>query len=161
MPAHAMLRAAWRDQLLWQHRETCDVRQFRSSAAASAFAGILAAIPAASAQTAPAKPACDGGEAATRPCLAAAYAEVDRQLGDAYKAAQAQVASAGLNVNLTKDWKRALQEAQRNWLAYREADCGPPVSYETKGDKAAAQLVCKTARTRERLDALTARYSGS
>jgi uncharacterized protein YecT (DUF1311 family) len=94
-------------------------------------------------------------------CLAKAYADLDMDLNTAYKAGFKFIDGAALQPTLTRDWKRAYQEAQRKWIAYREADCGPPVSYEWTGGSGAAamQFGCKIARTRERLEVLKRRYS--
>jgi uncharacterized protein YecT (DUF1311 family) len=136
------------------------MRRFTSSRALIAALVIGATAAEVHAQPAPSPPDCMANSAPTAviSCLAAQYADLDRQGNAAYKNALATVDRAGLNVDLSKDWKRALQEAQRKWLAYREADCGPPISYEAKGAATVPQLSCKIARTRERLDALKARY---
>jgi uncharacterized protein YecT (DUF1311 family) len=97
---------------------------------------------------------------AVNACLAKVYADLDADLNVAYKAGFAVIDAAALQPSLSRDWKRAYQDAQRKWIAFREADCGPPVSYEWSGGSAvgARQLGCKIARTRERLLTLKARY---
>lgn len=113
---------------------------------------------------APAADAADCPEARstaeTNTCLSRVFAEVDLELNAAYKAALKMVDASALQPNLAKDWRRALQEAQRKWIAYREADCGAPVAYEWTGGSATSgfQLGCRIARTRERLAVLKARY---
>lgn len=100
--------------------------------------------------------------AAINACLAQVYADIDVALNEAYRAGLKKIEGSGLQPNLMKDWRRAFQEAQRKWIAFREADCGPPVAYEwTSGSAAGAmQLGCKIERTRERLSALQRRYAG-
>lgn len=94
-------------------------------------------------------------------CFAKIYAELDVDLNASYKAGFKFIDAAALQPNLSKDWKRAYQEAQRKWIAFREADCGAPVVYEWTGGSGAGamQLGCKIARTRERLEVLKRRYS--
>jgi uncharacterized protein YecT (DUF1311 family) len=98
---------------------------------------------------------------AVNACLAKVYADLDVELNAAYKSGFMFIDKAALQPNLSKDWKRAYQDAQRKWIAFREADCGPPVSYEWSGGSAtgAMQLGCKIARTRERLATLKQRYA--
>lgn len=108
--------------------------------------------------------ACDAARsahAATLSCLGATYADLDRQLAEAYRNAVGRIETSGLGRNLIMDWKRALQEAQRKWIAYREADCGPPIAYERAGTSeaaAVAQVRCKIEHASLRLDALQSRY---
>ncbi len=97
---------------------------------------------------------------ATNACLGKVYADLDVELNAAYKAGFKFIDKAALQPNLSKDWKRAYQEAQRKWIAFREADCGPPIIYEWTGGSGAGamQLGCKIARTSERLEVLKRRY---
>jgi uncharacterized protein YecT (DUF1311 family) len=85
----------------------------------------------------------------------------DAEMNKAYKAALERVAKAdNLNTNQRKDWKRALQEAQRKWIAFRDADCGAPIGwewYESTG-MGTAVLACKIAKTEQRTKDLAARY---
>lgn len=103
------------------------------------------------------------GTAAINVCLTKVYSDLDRALNAAYKAGFKHIDAASLQPSLAKDWRRAYQDTQRKWIAYREADCGPPVSYEWTGGSATGgqQLGCKIARTRERLAALKRRYTKS
>ncbi len=92
-------------------------------------------------------------------CLASAYAQLDFELNTLYKGGFAIIDQAALPSHLSRDWKRAYQDTQRKWIAFREADCGPPIAYETSGEAGAAQISCKILRTRERLEELKRRYS--
>jgi uncharacterized protein YecT (DUF1311 family) len=79
----------------------------------------------------------------------------------AYKVALQRAGTAGpLNTNQRKDWKRALQEAQRKWIAFRDADCGAPIGWEQYQGSGlgAAVLACKIAKTDAREKDLKARY---
>ena len=93
-------------------------------------------------------------------CLGKVYGDLDKELNATYKAGFKYIDAAALQPSLARDWRRAYQDAQRKWIAYREADCGPPVAYEWTGGSATGgmQLGCKIARTRERLAALKRRY---
>ena len=94
-------------------------------------------------------------------CMQQYYADVDMLLAAAYKSAMASTETSGLGRNLVMDWRRALQDAQRKWLSYREADCGPPMAYETArtaSDRDRMQLACRIAHTEARLAALSTRY---
>jgi uncharacterized protein YecT (DUF1311 family) len=104
-------------------------------------------------------PCGDVTGAALTSCLAKQYADADRQMSDAYKAALVRVGASAIGRNLVMDWKRALQETQRKWMSYREADCGPPIAYETAKNpdqREVAQLRCRIGHTAERLRRLTA-----
>ncbi len=98
---------------------------------------------------------------AVNACFAKVYADLDAELNAAYRAAFKFIEAAALQPTLAKDWKRAFQEAQRKWIAFREADCGAPVVYEWTGGSGAGAMQhgCKIARTRERLEVLKRRYS--
>jgi uncharacterized protein YecT (DUF1311 family) len=99
-------------------------------------------------------------DAALKSCLGQHYADVDRLMADAYKQALVTADGSGRGKNLIMDWKRALQEAQRKWIAFREADCGPPIAYETTvdGQREIDQLRCRIGHTEARFAALAARY---
>jgi uncharacterized protein YecT (DUF1311 family) len=87
----------------------------------------------------------------------------DAEMTKAYKTALARAEkAASLNTNQRKDWKRALQEAQRKWIAFRDADCGAPIGWEWyRGTgMGAAVLSCKIARTEAREKDLKVRYGG-
>lgn len=89
--------------------------------------------------------------------------KTDAALSEAYKAALAAAEKAAhLQVAQRRDWRRALQEAQRKWLAFREADCGAPVSWEwfQGTGTGAASLACKIAKSEQRTAELKARYAG-
>lgn len=99
-------------------------------------------------------PCADQTSGVLTSCLAKQYAATDRQLAEAYKASLARAEASGLGRNLIMDWKRALQETQRKWIAYREADCGPPIAYETAkrpDQRQIEQLRCKITHTQQRL----------
>ncbi len=87
----------------------------------------------------------------------------DAALQAAYKAAlrRAEV-DERLNTVQRRDWKRALQEGQRKWIAFRDADCGAPIGWEQyqASGLGAAVLACRLAKTDVRIKDLTSRYGG-
>jgi uncharacterized protein YecT (DUF1311 family) len=94
-------------------------------------------------------------------CLQKRLADAEADLAATYRAALAETATRGaLSVPQRRDWRRALQEAQAKWLAFREADCGPPVGWERFGSAgmASAAAECRIAHSLARRDDLTARY---
>lgn len=88
----------------------------------------------------------------------------DAALDATYKTALDEIKKAShLNANQRRDWQRALRESQRNWLAYREKDCGEVTGwewYQGTGMRVAS-LVCKAVKTRARTLELAARYGQS
>ncbi len=115
---------------------------------------------------------CSKADAASAAaCGEQALQVADGRLKEVYAAALAMAAGSGhLTTNQRRDWKRALQEAQRAWLAFREADCGTPIAWErfqsARQDAGqnpafkAATVACKTARTEQRAADLKSRYPG-
>ena len=58
------------------------------------------------------------------------------------------------------DWKRAMRESQRHWLAWVKTDCGPLVRWEMYGGSGAgaASAACEADRTEARIKDLQSRY---
>ncbi|HRD78113.1 MAG TPA: lysozyme inhibitor LprI family protein [Hyphomicrobiaceae bacterium] len=125
----------------------------------AAIASPLVAQPA----TPPTKIDCE--TAKTTPDIAWCAGEelkaADAELNKAYQAALTYIAKADhLNVNQRRDWRRALQEAQRHWLAFRKKDCGEVTGWEWYGGTGmgTASLGCEIAKTKTRTEELKARY---
>lgn len=59
-----------------------------------------------------------------------------------------------------RNWEAALRDAQRKWIAFRDADCKDTVGYEWFGGTGAgsAVLACMAQKTRTRTKELTERY---
>ena len=57
-------------------------------------------------------------------------------------------------------WKTALRETQRNWMKFKEQDCGELIGYEWSGGTGTslASLGCQTEKTRTRTRDLVDRY---
>ena len=107
----------------------------------------------------------DCAKAVTTPELAHCAAE-DLKTADAALAAtlKAAIDKAGaathLGTNQRRDWQRALREAHRHWLAFRDKDCGEVTGWEwfQGTGMGTASLTCKAAKTRQRTEELRTRY---
>ncbi len=92
----------------------------------------------------------------------------DAILNQTYKAALASIDGAShLTTNQRRDWRRAMQETQRHWLAFRDSDCGPLIGWEwfqgtgQGTGMGAASLACKAHKTRLRTEEIAVRYLGA
>lgn len=86
-------------------------------------------------------------------CLDRELARADARLNDAYRGAMARVAATtGIDEKVRREWREALQDAQRRWIAFRDADCKGPVAYAWYGGTgaAAAVLACLIEKTETR-----------
>ena len=108
----------------------------------------------------------DCAKAVATPELAACAAEdlktADAELHATYKSSLAAIGQVKhLNTNQRRDWERALREAQRHWLAFRDKDCGEVVGWEwfQGTGMATAGLACKAQKTRARIEELKGRYA--
>ena len=97
-------------------------------------------------------------------CQARELVEADAALNASYRQALDEIKKAShLNANQRRDWERAMRESQRNWLSYREKDCGEVTGwewYQGTGMRVAS-LLCKVTKTRARTLELAARYGQS
>jgi uncharacterized protein YecT (DUF1311 family) len=110
----------------------------------------LAALATAIATTGPAAAQdLDCGKAVSTPeitaCAARDLDRADRGLNDAYRAALARIDKADMDPGPRAEWRKALQDAQRKWIAYRDADCDGALAFEWYGGTgaSAAVLGCK------------------
>jgi uncharacterized protein YecT (DUF1311 family) len=90
-------------------------------------------------------------------CLDREFARADARLNDAYRAALTRIGQAqGLDEKVRREWGEALQDAQRKWIAFRDADCKGPVAYSWYGGTGAtaAVLGCLVEKTLVRTDDL-------
>ena len=94
-------------------------------------------------------------------CAERDFAKADRELNEVYRAALVRVDRDAANDMVRREWRAALQDAQRKWLAYRDADCKGPVAYRWQGGTGAALAVqvCLLEKTVARTGEL--RHSGS
>jgi len=93
---------------------------------------------------------CDSTQAAMNQCASKQYKAVDDQLNTQYK--------AQMNYLTTPARKKALQEAQKKWIAFRDADCQYQVGKREDGGSLwpLSQAQCLTEHTKVRVDQLKA-----
>jgi len=80
-------------------------------------------------------------------------AAADKRLNEAYRAALLRIdQAASHDANLKREWRQAFQDAQRKWIAFRDADCKGPIAYEWYGGSGAtlAVLGCLRGKTEAR-----------
>jgi uncharacterized protein YecT (DUF1311 family) len=115
------------------------------------------------AQSSPAT-ACDDKPSAPeqRTCLEALLRQADTALNSAYQRALRYIDADTDSTPLQRQaWKHALQVAQRNWIAFRDSDCGDLISYEwhSGSGTGTASLSCLLDKTTRRSQQLTQRYT--
>lgn len=126
---------------------------------------VLIALPSTSgaiSQTRPASPcSTETSTYAQSECLDKALKAADGELNSTYRKAQTVIDKSDLmNADQRRNWKQALQKAQRAWVAFRDADCGEPVGYEwfQGTGMGPATLACNLEKTKIRTQELTDRY---
>ncbi len=94
-------------------------------------------------------------------CLSALLKTADADLNRVYKQAMASIDQADyMDADERENWKTSLQNAQRSWIKFKEADCSELIFYEWWGGSGAgiASLGCQIDATRLRVDDLKSRY---
>jgi len=94
-------------------------------------------------------------------CAETDYKAADDALNDVYRKVLAHIAdSAGEAPYDRASWEKAMREAQRAWVAFRDSDCKGAVPMEWSGGTGttAAVLGCMTEKTAARTSDLKARY---
>ena len=95
-------------------------------------------------------------------CAEIRLKKADSDLSAAVEKARAQVGKrAGSDAGERGKWIAGLEDAQKAWAAYREADCKGVVPYEWQGGTGAtlAVLECMAQMTEARAFELTERYA--
>nr|USU32940.1 DUF1311 domain-containing protein [Methylobacterium sp. OTU13CASTA1] len=89
--------------------------------------GMLAGLPTAALATQAEDLGIDCKKAISTPevtlCINDAYEAADKLLNEAYRAAMASIDKRDTAPEVRKDWRKAFVEAQRRWIAYRDAEC--------------------------------------
>ncbi len=68
--------------------------------------------------------------------------KADKALNVAYRATLARIDGATeLTPKVRKEWRQAVQDAQRKWIAFRDADCNGATAYEWYGGTGATVAV--------------------
>lgn len=94
-------------------------------------------------------------------CSDAAFKAADTKLNDVYKKVLANIAASDLDKPYDRaSWEAALREAQRAWVAFRDADCKGAVPMEWSGGTGTSAAVagCMTEKTDARAQDLMERY---
>lgn len=83
----------------------------------------------------------------------------DRKLNEAYRMMLGRIDKSDLTPPQRAEWRKSLQDAQRRWIAFRDADCDGVVPFEWFGGTGAtaAVLGCKSAKTEARTKELSDR----
>ncbi len=96
-------------------------------------------------------------------CLSVELKRADADLNVAYRQALGSIAdSTELDAKLRAKWAETLKQAQRAWVAFRDADCGELIDYEMQGGTGlgAAMISCQLVKTKARVTELKQRYGG-
>ncbi len=96
-------------------------------------------------------------------CLKTALTEADTALNTAYKIAQAAIeADAESTAAAKQAWQADLVAAQREWIAFRDANCKFELiaaEWHNGSGATSAQQACVLALTLQRTEELTKRYT--
>lgn len=94
-------------------------------------------------------------------CSDKAFDEADAKLNAVYQNVLAQIAKSDLEKPYDRaSWEAAMREAQRAWVAFRDADCKGAVPMEWSGGTGTSAAVsgCMTEKTETRAKELSERY---
>lgn len=117
------------------------------------------------AAAAAAQPRLDCSRATSTPeinaCVERDLERADRALNEAYRAMTARIDGSDNPSSVRAEWRKALQDSQRKWIAFRDADCDGAVAFEWYGGTGAtaAVLGCKQQKTEARTKELRERTS--
>lgn len=91
---------------------------------------------------------CDANQASMNQCAGKEYTALDAELNTQYKAQMAYLT--------TPARKKALQDAQKKWIAFRDADCQYQVGKREDGGSLwpLSQTQCLSAHTKVRVEQL-------
>jgi uncharacterized protein YecT (DUF1311 family) len=128
-------------------------------------AAVVATLGAPPAAAQPEEPGAGCGDRAnTREigeCAVAALKVADAALNRVYQAALQQTGEGSDPApNIRERWKAALREAQRAWIAFRDADCDGLTQYEWWGGSGQGNAIvfCRLEKTNARVRDLNERY---
>jgi uncharacterized protein YecT (DUF1311 family) len=94
-------------------------------------------------------------------CAEKDYKTADDKLNGVYQTVIQHIAEGGQEPPYDRaSWDKAMRDAQRAWIAFRDADCKGAVPMEWSGGTgtSAAVLVCMTEKTEARTKDLKERY---
>ena len=88
-------------------------------------------------------------------CASRDYHAADLRLNEAYRAAAASTDKGDLPPDVRAKWHGAFVEAQRRWIAFRDAECALTGYEWYRGTgRSVAEIACMTELTNSRIDAL-------
>ncbi len=104
-----------------------------------------------------------GNTAEMNECADRAYQKADKALNAAYKQTLEYIRAHGGDEKPydAASWEKALKDAQRAWIAYRDAECKELVAIEWTGGSGTSAAVtgCMTELTEQRTKMLKGRYA--
>jgi uncharacterized protein YecT (DUF1311 family) len=95
-------------------------------------------------------------------CAGKDYQAADKALNAAYEKAMAYIRSRDMEKPYdAKSFEEAMRNAQRTWIAYRDADCKDLVAQEWSGGSGTSSAIfgCMTEKTIQRTKELKDRYT--
>lgn len=114
-------------------------------------------------------PSCEGALSSVERerCLQKKYEYVDKELNRVYQSALKKIENKEVSeeFNFTekvkKNWKEALRKAQREWIDFKEKECGKLVAYEHWGGSGIGEFIreCRIQKTTKRTDQLKQRFN--
>lgn len=129
------------------------------------FAALIAVSPLSQAEAAsPSQSACDAAKIGARElaeCLRTTADLADRELAKTVEAAIKSIdARQGLLSSQKARWRRSLQDAQAQWVAWRDSECQDVAPFESGMDAKGGdpRLRCIIDYNAERVSSLQARY---
>jgi uncharacterized protein YecT (DUF1311 family) len=130
-----------------------------------AFAALIALCPLAQAEAAsPSQSACDTAKIGARElaeCLRTTADRADRELAKTVETAVKSIdARQGLLSSQKARWRRSLQDAEAQWVAWRDSECQDVAPFESGIDAKGGdpRLRCIIDYSAERASSLKARY---
>ena len=131
--------------------------------AAKRLLALLLALGVASPAFAQSAPTIDCGKATATVelsyCEELELQKADKALNEVYRGMLARIDKSGLDAKVRAGWRKTVQDAQRKWIAFRDADCKGATAYEWHGGTGAnlAVLGCMRALTEARTKELQER----
>lgn len=106
---------------------------------------------------------CDAGSQETtleiNACASLELSKVDQVLNHTYQEVMKKLKGEGVDNDDAKSTRAELIDAQRKWIAFRDADCGARYTYHMSDTiRSLVALSCKITATKDRESALRAFY---
>lgn len=100
-------------------------------------------------------------------CLQDKYEYVDKELNRVYEAALEKIENKdeaqefNFTEKVKKNWKETLREVQREWIDFKEKECGKLVAYEHWGESGIGVFIrkCRIQKTVARTEQLKQKYN--